>query len=411
MRFGLAKSVHSPIGIDFGADSIKLLQLSATSPPQILAAAAMTLLDEARADPAARHAFNLEAITTLVRSQKFKGRRAIVSIPAHYTLVQHLQLPPGGAEDDLHAQIELHLLQRMNIDPSRLVIRHTYVGDVVRDGSTRQEVLCIAVARDVVMRHIEAARQARLEVVGMHAEPHAILRAFSHLNANTGDQKRTTCFVDIGAATTKVVIAQNGRMVFAKNIHAAGDQITRHFAKAKGILFSEARQMRLSLAESTGRAGEAAAVSAMASPATVGAAADGGGEGPSGGSGFAMIDAQMRAADGGATTGADRPSPDAAPTGDTLDCIIDEMRLCARYYQCVLPDSPIQNLVFVGGQSRHVDMCQKIARAMRIGAQLGDPLARVVRMNLVQPPRGVDLNQPQPGWTVPMGLCLSEPNI
>lgn len=408
MRLGWAKSVHSPIGIDFGADSIKLLQLAATSPPQILAAAALTLPDEARADPTARHAFNLEAITTLLKSQKFKGRRAIVSIPSHYTLVQHLQLPPGGEADDLHAQIELHLLQRMNIDPSRLVIRHAYVGDVVRDGSTRQEVLCIAVARDVVMRHIEAAQRAKLEVVGMHSEPHAILRAFSHLNATTGDQKRTTCFVDIGAATTKVVISQNGRMVFAKNIHAAGDQITRHFATAKGILFSEARQMRLAMAESTGRAGEAAVVSAMASPATVGAAAE---SGESGGSGFAMIDAQMRAANSAEPTGNARTATNTAAAGDTLDCIIDEMRLCSRYYQSVFPDSPIQKLVFVGGESRHVDMCQKIARALRIGAQLGDPLARVVRMNLPQPPRGVDLNQPQPGWAVPMGLCLSEPNI
>ena len=56
-------------------------------------------------------------------------------------------------------------------------------------------------------------------------------------------------------------------------------------------------------------------------------------------------------------------------------------------------------------------MCQKIARALRIGAQLGDPMARLVRVNQDKGSDGVDLRKPQPGWAVPMGLCLSEANI
>ena len=93
-------------------------------------------------------------------------------------------------------------------------------------------------------------------------------------------------------------------------------------------------------------------------------------------------------------------------TGEVFDCLLDELTLCVRYHQTLFPDRAVEKLVFLGGESRHVGLCQKIAQSLRIGAQLGDPLARLVRGN-GDPGPGVDLRQPQPGWAVPVGLCLT----
>ena len=49
-------------------------------------------------------------------------------------------------------------------------------------------------------------------------------------------------------------------------------------------------------------------------------------------------------------------------------------------------------------------ICQHIARAIRVSAQIADPLASVQRGDELTP--GVDLRQPQPGWAVPLGLCF-----
>jgi hypothetical protein len=54
-----------------------------------------------------------------------------------------------------------------------------------------------------------------------------------------------------------------------------------------------------------------------------------------------------------------------------------------------------------------VQRCEQIARALGISAQLGDPLARLARSSRGHAPEGLDMRQPQPGWAVPMGLCLS----
>ena len=56
-------------------------------------------------------------------------------------------------------------------------------------------------------------------------------------------------------------------------------------------------------------------------------------------------------------------------------------------------------------------MCQSLAKKAHIAAQLGDPFARLVRIGGAKMAPGVNLDEPQPGWAVPYGLCHSEANL
>lgn len=418
MVIGLSRTRYSPIAIDFGADSLKLLQLALGNPPQIVSAVAVHVPEEARMDPTARSVFFADSLKDLIANGAFKGRRAICAIPAYQTLIQHFQITRVERQD-LDEQINTYLKQRLNIDPTRMVIRHFEVGEVVRDGTTRQEVICLAASREAVMRHIETARKAKLDVVGMQCEPLAIIQSLAHLYRRAGDELRVTCFIDLGAATSKVVIAHGTRMVFAKMIHAAGDHFTRQIAEAKSIGFDEARKARIEAASNAPSRPASAAPPADPSETPVDSA-------------YAIesINGTSRAAVATAPppTSYKQPAPatqvgkqftpspsdpnpnpnDPANFRETLDCLLDELHLCVRYHHNMFPQSPIEKLIFVGGEARHVRICQEIARSLRIGAQLGDPLARAAKATQGAPALGIDLNQPQPGWAVPMGLCLSE---
>jgi len=415
MAFGFSKSRYSPIAIDFGADTLKVLQIVAGEPPQVVAAAAAEVPEHARTDPAARHAFYIEALKMILKAHPFKGKRAVCSIPAYQTLVQHLQIAKVEHED-LDEQIGIYLRQRLNVDPSRMVIRSAQVGQIIREGSAKQEVICMAASKEAVMRHIESAHRAKLDVVGMHCEPHAVIAAFSHLYRRTDDDKRTTCFIDIGAATTKVAITHGTQLVFAQIIHSAGDHLTRAMSKAENVGFGEARRKRIADAKNVRPPTEAAARSAPA-PAT-GTIADrraGGSRIP----GMAALDAQIEAELGGPTGGVAiaslaaprKPATEQPTQGDMTECLIDELQLAVRYHQGMFNDRPIEKLVFLGGESNHVATCQRIARTLRIGAQLGDPLARACQQGAAVTGGGVDLRDPQPGWAVPFGLCLLEPSV
>jgi hypothetical protein len=86
--------------------------------------------------------------------------------------------------------------------------------------------------------------------------------------------------------------------------------------------------------------------------------------------------------------------------------LVGELDLCRRYHEATFPSHPIDRLVFIGGESRHRSLCQSIARELGLAAQLGDPLVRMARVSDVGIESGIDRRQPQPGWTVAIGLSL-----
>ncbi len=371
MAFGITKSRPSPIAIDFGADTLKCLQIIPGDPPELIALASVTVPEHARTDLNSRMKHLAEALPAALRQQPFRGRRVMLSIPAFQTLIHNLDIPKSDPKD-LDQLVQLALRERLNVEPSRMVIRNFPAADVTRGGAARQEVVTLAAGRDVVMRYLDLANRCKLEVAGMHSEPPCLLRAFA---ATAGrDAAKALMYVDLGAATTKLIVAHGQTMVLAKTIHAGGDQLVRKLAEAQRIGFDEARLARLAEASGGGGGG----VATVRSTAT-------------------------------STTAFD--NSDGEETCDTLDCLIDEMRLTLRHYRARHPERPVHKIIFVGGEATQTRLCQRLARALGVAAQLGDPFARLSRVNAGGAALGLDLSRPQPGWAVPLGLCLSDANL
>ena len=413
MAFGWNRTRYTPIAVDFGAHSLKLLQIVPGDPPHLLAAGAMT----APTDCQDRWGFYSDALRQLCKQLPFKGHDAVCTTPAHQTLIQHLQIS-GGEQTDLSEAVGQELRQRLSIDPSRMVVRHFHVGQFVRDGSPRQEVVCVATGRDTVMRYIQALKQAGFETSGIFAEPQAVVRSFAHLYRRHDDDQRTTCFIDLGAATVKVVIAHGTEMVFAKTIHHVS-----HAAAPDSTDPAEAAEPAEPAAEAPA---DMPAIPPHGPPIDLETGAgDGGSTSPendagprrrSGGAqalaraGLAVLDAPAPPEPVARREAPARAEPKARGevTDNAMDCLLDELQLCLRYHQGMFPERAVEQLVFLGGGSRLVERCQRIAQGLRIAAQLGDPLARLVRPGGAVAPVGLDMRQPQPGWAVPMGLCLSQ---
>ncbi|MEM6855259.1 MAG: pilus assembly protein PilM, partial [Planctomycetota bacterium] len=352
--------------IDFGADSLKLLQIVPGDPPELVALGSATVPEEARTDLNARQAFLEDALPSLLRRHGFKQKRVMLSIPAFQTLVNNLVINRVEPKQ-LDGQVDLALQTRLGVEPSRMVIRNYPGAEIFRDGSPKQEVITFAAHRDIVMRYIDLANRQKLEVVGMHCEAPCVLNAFAHVSqADAEDRGRAVAFVDLGAATTKIIVARSGKIVLAKTIHAGGDQWTRKIAAEQNMDFAEARLARVAEAS-----GDATAV---------------------------------------ATAPASSATHDATDC-ETTECLIDELGLTFRHYASRYPEQPIEKLVFIGGEANRIATCQQLARSVHVAAQLGDPFARLSRINANPSPLGIDLSQPQPGWAVALGLCLSEANL
>lgn len=401
-----------PIGIDFGTGSLKILQLAPGEPPSLIAAACVETPNELLSNPIKRLEFQIDALPRLIRSVGFRGKRAVCAIPGSQTFCKQMQFArtDGIPLGDL---IESAIPLQLGCEPSSLVYRHIEVGAGERKAGA--EAIIVGARRELVDRLMRAVVDCRLEPVGIHSEMSAVLRAFDYIHKREVDKGKNTLYLDIGAGSTKVMISHYTELMFARVMDFGGRHLDELVSQQAAVTIERARQMRNEMdtamvgfrapvAVAAGDVGGAAmagdTVASERRDASVGAGGVGG-AGDLRAKGFnADVLSQPAAA----------LSPEGCDLREPIEILSDELLMCMRYHAGQYPSRRVERAIFVGGEVRHRGVCQAIAKALRLPTQVADPLARVARTGN-EPALGVDMKQPQPGWAVAMGLCLSPTDV
>jgi type IV pilus assembly protein PilM len=380
----------NPIAVDVGTDTIKLLQAEPAKDGQhrLVAAACEVIPEEIRSKTSDRDNFVTDAIRKML-GDGFRGKQVVTCLPAGQMAVQHLRMARMTA-DELVKALPFEAAGKLPFDAARAVLRHTLVGEVYQNQEAKQEVILMAAPREAVDRHLNLLSKAKVEVVGIHVEPTALIECFSHLFRRKGDENISTLFIDMGAGSTHVVIAHGKSMVFAKHVPIGGEHFNKSVAEAVKIDIAAAKELRIKVSHQQAQA-------VRLPPGVVGLGADG----------AATPAHPLGKQNAAATIGG--PEADvidkvnkaiAAP----LDSLVAELQCCVRYYESIFPGRVIDRAIFVGGESRHVVLCQSIAQRLGVPATLGDPLARLSKDGVAR--TAVDLRQPQPGWAIAVGLGI-----
>lgn len=420
MGLSMFSSQSTPIAIDFGSSSVKLLQMSSSDPTKIAAAAELQIPDEARRDSAQRLEFFAKKMPKILSKGGFKGKRVICSIPSPQTVINHIQI--AACEDSERDElVNTQLAIQTGCLPQSMVVRTVSVADVSKDGQNKSEVICFAIPRGIVMSYVELLKKFKLQVVGVHTEIMAMLRSLENPGRREEDNDDITLLVDLGWGCTKVAICHGPQLVFAKCIRVGGRHFDQCLVKSLNLDEVAAREHRLSQ-DVFAEMEEAHAPVAAAMPTTTVHEPE---ELP------ALLRACTSQVDDEAksteshqpitqsqTSNTAEPSLGSASTdnndssisdgaiSELIDELSDELSGCLRYHQSVFMNQTIKRMVFVGGEARQVGLCQKLAKALRLPAHLGDPLANFSADGSLKTP-GLKLEQPQPGWAVACGLCNS----
>ncbi len=399
-----------PITVDFGAASLKALQITAgAEDASVIAAAAVDTPDHLRDDPPARFQHQLEALGPLLRKGRFRGRRVVCALPASMTFTQHLQTPRINGVP-LAQAVAAELQSQLGCDPAKVVVRPLVVRETTAEQGRIEEVVCFAVARDLVMQLIGACKKHRLDLIAAHCQHIALVRAFDHITKRASDADLNSLYVDIGAERTKVVVARCKDIVFARTISFGGASLDEAVAQSRNCHKAEARARRI--------AGEGFAPSPQRAASS--SAARGGETSPEGEA--AGLHPALRAPAPLATTLEDRrmgnpvPGAEPVPLSDVatlptleqaLEPVVDELAMCLRHHSKLFPGSAIDRAIFVGGESLNRALCQHIAKALRLPGQIADPLAPLLGRREA-PSQGVDLASAQPGWATAFGLSFCD---
>ncbi len=353
--FGLREIIappSHPMGVDFGADCLRIAQVRQCRRDFNLRAAAFAdVPPDVRADPGLHLAFFARTVPQLLAQAPFRGREAVLGLPASVVHIQNLTLPPTP-EKDLKDAIVREAGRRLPFDPSHALIRHTVVGEMRETPGL--QVIAMAADSRWVNKYIEAARAARLNVVAMNVQPLALLDCFARAHRRTSELESTRFYIDIGSSGTRAMIARGTRLLFARNIFVGGDHLTRSVAESLGIGFHDARMMRIKL---------------CASP---------------------------HAQAGGVDSALQHP----------LDELIRGLELCRRDHQAAFPEFPVERLVFVGGEARQRGLCKRIAKRLGVPGQTGDSLRRMALSGRIGIESAIDRRHPQPAWAAAIGLSI-----
>ena len=420
-------SPSSPIGVDFGSDCLRVAQVELVeNEHKLIAVASADVPPHVRNEPFARFNFFTETIRELLAQGSFRGRRVMLNLPASFMHIQHLRLPKMD-EEALKKALAWETRGKFPFDPSQAVLRHVIAGEIFHDQEPKYEVVVMAARKDLVEQYLAAAAKARLDVVGVNVESKAVIDCFSRVYRRKADLEVATMYADIGCSASRVMIARQGRLQFARTIPIGGEHLSRAAAGALGIPLEQARVLRSRMAAEEV---EGAARLAQSVPAAPEAAAAPVQPAASEENSFALLSVTAPAAEKSPVATAAGPLPvrfgeevpepagSSVPAGqrrqileayrEPVEKLVEELSLCRRYYEATFPNQPVKRLVFVGGEANQRGMCLSIAKSLGIAAQVGDPFSRMADSAHVSV-EALDRRRAQPAWAVAIGLSMGAP--
>ncbi|MBM4094854.1 MAG: hypothetical protein FJ276_36405, partial [Planctomycetes bacterium] len=260
----------------------------------------------------------------------FRGNQAVINVPAEQLIIQQVRMAPMQPEE-LVSALPWELQGKLPFDPKRAVIRHIVAGSVSEDNQTKQDVIALAVPREVVEKHIRAVEKLGLDVVGVSVEPCAMCYPyiFAASHALPGAEgPGSLMVVHIGAVATYVAIARGEETRFVKGVALGVESIVRALADARKTSTEQSRAMMAGWCTGTGGGG---AISVEA------------------------VEAYNR-------------------ISKYLGHFVDEIESCIRYYSSLARGAGIDRIVFLGPGARDRALVQVIGSHLSVPCEVGAPL-------------------------------------
>jgi type IV pilus assembly protein PilM len=239
----LPRKRFSPIGIDIGARSLKLVQLSGDRSRLVEAARVELPALPEKPTPEQQAERLVEGLRRGLSGKHFHGRDAVLCLNDRQLFLQSVRVPrqTGPELDRLVAQ---EAVGRLPFPVEEAEIRYLESADVRQGDAVLREVVVFVAQRSVLNQTLQIIEAARLNPVGVDVEPAALVRSYAGQSRRDEDQKARALMVHIGYSRTAAVIAQGEELLFVKYIDLGGQHFDQAVARHLKMELPEAVALR-----------------------------------------------------------------------------------------------------------------------------------------------------------------------
>lgn len=355
------RNKYGCIGIDFGASSVKMLQLCdrGDGGPAVAASAYCEL--PATNDAAERAAAVTDAISAALKTHPFHGREVVAALGPGEFQMKNIRLPKMPPEE-MASAVEFEAQDRFELGGASH-IRFVPAGEVRHGNELKEEVIVFAARDDLIRQRLEMLQSMKLRPTALDVAPCAAARSFFRFLRRAEDATAINVFLDVGRRGTAILITRGAELSFLKLLGVGGAHLNAAVSKALNLSEEEAGNLRIRIMhEHAGRrAGDPPETS---------------------------DEVRARVADA---------------VRATSERIARDVQLCLRYFSVTFRGQRPDSVTLVGGEAHEPVLSQVISEAVDVPCIIGHPLRGVS-----QPSGPGTRNQRtlQPAWAVATGLAL-----
>jgi len=237
---GLAKKTVYPAGIDLSSDYLKVAQLGVKDKGLYLNAAVIEARpEEIKFGSGDWQRWVVGTAKKMFSRGGFSGKGVVASIPSEDIFVDHIRVKCAPDDAGLQEAAFKIIANKLPFNSSGAMINYVVVGS--SDNGRETDVVVMAAEREIVNRQLAIYEKAGLEIRGISVWPLAMTTSYvKFFGKRQADADAVSMLIDVDVNHSKIVIARDADLLFARKIPFGSKHLSSDGASAKFVSEAEA---------------------------------------------------------------------------------------------------------------------------------------------------------------------------
>ncbi len=235
-------NLKDSIGIDIGESSIKIIKLKSTGHGINLQNYGFFPTPQGAIERGNIMNAPLleEALSECLEDAKIRKGKGVLGISGKDVVIRIAEFPIM-TQAELREAVGWDLTQYISYSLEEAVYDYYVLGTKSENTGERLKLLVAAAPLELVNNYIRILSSLGITLVAIDIKPSALVRLFSHEDVQS---RGVYVVMDVGAATTSIVILKDGEFAFSRDVLLGGRDFTSAIAKNFNISTEEAEHLK-----------------------------------------------------------------------------------------------------------------------------------------------------------------------